>query len=62
MPDCRILHLNRFKMKNSSKEETTFIENCRCLNLKHLEQEYDSLIRKADESDMGYAAFLRLVM
>jgi len=62
MPDCRILHLNRFKMKNSSKEETAFIENCRCLNLKHLEQEYDSLIRKADESDMGYAAFLRLVV
>ena len=49
-------------MKNRSKEETTFIENCRYLGLKNLEQEYNNLIRKADESDMGYAGFLRHVV
>jgi len=49
-------------MKNRSKEEEVFIENCRYLNLKHLEQEYNSLIRKAEESDMGYAGFLRHVV
>jgi len=49
-------------MKNRSKEETVFIENCRYLNLKHLEQEYDNLLRKANETDMGYAAFLRLMV
>ena len=49
-------------MKNKTKEETAFIENCRYLNLKHLEQEYNNLINKANESDMGYAAFLRLMV
>ena len=49
-------------MKNRSKEETAFIENCRYLKLKHLEQEYNNLIHKADESDMGYAGFLRHVV
>ena len=49
-------------MKNKTKEETAFIENCRYLNLKHLEQEYNSLICKANESDMGYAGFLRHVV
>jgi DNA replication protein DnaC len=49
-------------MKNRSKEETAFIKNCQYLKLKHLEQEYDNLIRKANESDMGYAGFLRHVI
>jgi DNA replication protein len=49
-------------MKNRSKEETAFIENCRYLGLKNLEQEYNNLIHKADESDMGYAGFLRHVV
>ena len=40
----------------------SFVKNCRYLNLKHLEQEYDTLIRKAEESDMGYAGFLRLMV
>jgi DNA replication protein DnaC len=62
MQDYQILHINRFKMKNKTKEETAFIENCRYLNLKHLEQEYNNLIRKADETDMGYAAFMRHVV
>jgi len=49
-------------MKNKSKEETAFIANCRYLQLKHLEQEYTSLIRKAKESDMDYTGFLRHVV
>ena len=49
-------------MKDKIKEEAAFIENCRYLKLKHLEQEYNNLIRKADESDMGYTRFLRHVV
>jgi DNA replication protein DnaC len=49
-------------MKNRSKEETAFIENCRYLNLKYLEQEYANLIRKAEESNLCYTGFLRHVV
>jgi len=49
-------------MKSNTKEDTTFLENCRYLGLKYLEKEYDRLVRQAGESDMGYAGFIRQVI
>lgn len=46
----------------TSKENVIFIENCRSLGLKHLEKEYDRLIRQAGETDAGYEAFIRQVI
>ncbi len=42
-----------------SKEETRFIENCRYLGLKYLEAEYANIIKKANESNMGFTVFLQ---
>lgn len=44
------------------KPHTNFIENCRYLNLKYLEAEYESVIDKAHNSEMGFTEFLQLVV
>lgn len=48
--------------QTQTKDDALFLENCRNLGLKHLEKEYDSLIRQAGESDIGYGAFIRQIV
>lgn len=47
---------------NKTKQETTFIENCRYLGLKHLEAEYSHIIEKAHSSNIGFTEFLQQII
>lgn len=47
---------------SKTKQETTFIENCRYLGLKHLEAEYSHIIEKAQGSNMGFTGFIQQIV
>jgi len=42
----------------NSKETSVFLENCRYLSLKNLEGQWESLIEKANQSEVGFYDFL----
>ena len=46
----------------NSKEETTFIENCRYLGLKYLGAEYPDIIQKANKSNIGFTGFIQEIV
>lgn len=46
----------------NSKEEITFIKNCRYLGLKYLGAEYANIIQKANESNMGFTGFIQEIV
>jgi len=47
---------------SKTKQETTFIENCRYLGLKHLEAEYSHIIGKAHGLNMGFTEFIQQIV
>lgn len=49
-------------MTNPKKEESLFIENCRYLGLKYLEAEYDEIIKRANESNIGFTTFIQQII
>jgi DNA replication protein DnaC len=49
-------------MNNKNTEETAFIENCRWLGLKYLETQYETIIKKANETQIGFTRFLQEII
>jgi len=55
-------HPKPLTMMNRSKEEITFMENCRYLGLKYLEAEYTHIIQQANASNIGFSQFIRQII
>lgn len=49
-------------MTPHKKEESLFIENCRYLGLKHLQTAYPEIIKKANESNIGFTTFIQQII
>jgi DNA replication protein DnaC len=46
----------------TNQEEIKFLENCRYLGLKYLEAEYAHIIKKANETNMGFTTFIQQIV
>lgn len=49
-------------MTHHKKEESLFIENCRYLGLKYLQTAYPEIIKKANESNIGFTTFIQQII
>lgn len=46
----------------TNQEEIKFLENCRYLGLKYLEAEYAHIIKKANETNIGFTTFIQQIV